>query len=1411
MADRPRIDFLTFNFSGISEGETRSRTPIECSDRSLRGDRPTRNIAGCFNPNFICVSRKKRPRDARGMRWGPGVTIHRVNLPQYTYVEHYIGAVRSWQVNNYNWGNSRRGRSLAEWKTPASKAHVDDLRAWSPCSLGCVFRTGYSSAEDGTYRDDTIRYIEFSVFKDEHENVLRVENSNQMGFCIDQHIVGGDNRTGNYHDKPLLKVPQYGILGNDGLTFKSVGIACEDPRIWKLNNHSIGILTNWSWNIDRSNANGEDYRLGPEEMANFLKILGTNSLPVNRGGVSYFSDPSSDRAKCARRQIADTGEEAGITTYENWSLNDLRGGVNKGPLPVWSKIPFDFAAEGNRSIDAVLDLFYAKWQSDDHSMWVRDFELLCSSFYDYGKGKGDDVARGGCHPSDKNWAILPRALDDRIDILRGVIAYGSRPNKIYRHTFNRNAPDDEIMNVSCELVALRSQADHKRTVSTILDETFAWLDTCRRQEDCYNDDSARLISGPNDPKEWRHGVLSDSNNAWKQRFNVGVDNNPLKSAADMLRRRLGGDKMFDVISVGGPMCNIINHSNGDEKLGIAHIKVYGGNFFDNGNLSEALFPTLKHFYSHILGLRREAINENGREGWNNRIPDRGYIGTRPGGSHSHNNILGVDHGDIKSYIYGTSYMNMVFKYDYKSMVIKQISPPFFMNSYGASSSKRDTWLQFTSQIINCGEGNKYCIPYGEEDGMAKMVFIPKDVLHDFLNGGNNVYPTNDHGRANYPPLEGDQIHDDWKNWINDVRILTPVGFESLDIITGRTGPRTGPESRREGRNGFSDQLVRNSNHFLTCYGPGDGGDLHVPVDPPAPPPFFAPLPLPPPPLPPPLPPRERLGLLNILPEEYQGTYNSPDFGPITLRGEDGDYPRPNPIGRGHLFGFRWSWESLTLTGDFTNQRQHFTDGKFSFTFDGRGRFQGSGRGGLWNGNWNGEGGPRVVPERALPHLPTNCTGTYLATHGEVELNRGEGVFTPTEGGGGGQMAYDRIQQDRGGTVTIYGRYINTALNKEGQFKFNINCGRHSFTGTWILPGIGRGDWTSTGFRPTERVPEFRPTPGRSLSPPFRGTYHTGYGRVRLESRSGFFTPKEIPGGEEGMMEFHEIEYDHTDGSVKIIGEYRNTYTQTNGTFQFTIDYRGEFIVGFPFQSFFSINGRRGKWGGRRIRAGGEKIEVQKVVIKNPQTKQPKQPKQKKMNKKIFKLPPGSRVDKSSEAHTYRDPPSLDIGRLLQKELKLHKEFAFFGLPNTDWLYIMYISKYVDQPKKAEEEARKDWMEGVKRDYTFAEFHLWISTKYNLPPPWYGTEYAIDFEDVSINKDSVGKKNKHATLKKKFSPERMAKIIFNPDKAEQDGILEQALTEGGNKMKKKKKKRSTKRNKKRQNSKKKHRKTAKSKK
>ena len=234
----------------------------------------------------------------------------------------------------------------------------------------------------------------------------------------------------------------------------------------------------------------------------------------------------------------------------------------------------------------------------------------------------------------------------------------------------------------------------------------------------------------------------------------------------------------------------------------------------------------------------------------------------------------------------------------------------------------------------------------------------------------------------------------------------------------------------------------------------------------------------------------------------------------------------------------------------------------------------------------------------------------------------------------------------------------------------------------------------------------------------------------------------------------------------------------------------------------------------------KKIEIQKVVYKNPKTKQPKlqkvvyknpktkQPKQPKMNKKLFKLPPGSRFDKSLEAHTYGDPPSPDISRLLQKKLKMHKEFAFSGWPKTDWLYTMYTLKYADQPKKAEEEAREDWMEGVKRDYTLAEFHLWISTKYNLPPPWDGTKYAIDFEDVSINKDSIGKKNKHATFKKKFSPERMTKIIFNPDKAEQ------VIAEGGNKMKqkkKKKKKRSTKKNKKRQNSKKKHRKTAKSKK
>ena len=377
--DKARIDFITFNFSGISENETRRQTPIECSDRSpasRRRDKPTKNIAGCFNPNFICVSRKKRPEDVREMRWRPGRNIHGVDLPQYTYVEHYIGAVRSWQIHNYDWGNSRRGSSLAQWKTPASKAHVDNLRAWSPCSLGCVFRTGYGSREDGTDIKDTIRYIEFIVFKDEHENVLRVENSNQMGFCIDQHIVGGDNRTGNYHDKPLLKVPQYGVLGNDGLTFKSVGIACEDPRIWKLNNRSIGILTNWSWNIDRSNADGENYHLGPEEMVNFLKILGTNSLPVNRGGAPYFSDPSSDRAKCARHPIATHRDSAGITTYKNWPLNELNGGVNKGPLPVWSKIPFNFVEEKRRSIDDVLNNFYHKWRLDHHRIVGARFRVI---------------------------------------------------------------------------------------------------------------------------------------------------------------------------------------------------------------------------------------------------------------------------------------------------------------------------------------------------------------------------------------------------------------------------------------------------------------------------------------------------------------------------------------------------------------------------------------------------------------------------------------------------------------------------------------------------------------------------------------------------------------------------------------------------------------------------------------------------------------------------------------------------------------------------------------------------------------------------------------------------------------------------------------------------------------------------
>jgi len=896
------------------------------------------------------------------------------------------------------------------------------------------------------------------------------------------------------------------------------------------------------------------------------------------------------------------------------------------------------------------------------------------------------------------------------------------------------------MNVSCELVALRSQQDGKRTVSTILDETFAWLNACGSEARCYNDDSARLGvgPGPNHIKEWKHGDLKDSNAAWKRGFNVKRDNNPLKSAETMLTAAEGGDRMFEVISVGGPMCNIINNSNNPEKLGIAHIKVNGDRFQDNGDLSDELFPVLKRFYSYIHGLRQKARNENGGELWNNTNPDRGYIGRAPHGSRSHNYILGVDHGDIKSYIYSPSYMNMVFKYDTKSMVIKQISPPFFMNSYGASSSKKDTWLQFTSQIINCGKGNKYCIPYGEEDGMAKMVFIPKDVLHGFLDGGNNVYPTNEHGHSNYPARADDHVYDVWKNWINDVRILTPLGFESLDIIRRRGDGGYQTEIRYPldpAERGNFQRIVRDSNHFLTCYGPGSDR------------------------------------VVNTLPIQYQGTYQT-TYGSITLRGGDGDYPQPNPGRQGDMFNFVWLPESRTLTGGFINSQGNF-QGVFRFIFDGRGGFQGRGKGGNWDGAWDGDGGPDVVPEGGLRQAGETKVPFVLL----------RGLPTPTPGT---QIAQQQQQQQAWGQPQ--NALWTTGLNQQHQNQ------------QFIFGGLVPNDAPVT----LENV---------VLPDEFTGLYNTIHGTVQLNRNAGVFTP--VDEGENtqqsGNITYHLIARGAGYGlGLSLTGEYNNSWRNFRGTFSFTWSNESR------FEGWWQGGGGGGEWIGTRSYSGGrQKIEVQKEVYKKPKTKQQelqkvvykkpktKQPKLKKMNKKHFKLPPGSRFDKSLEAHTYGDPPSPDISRLLQKKLKLHKEFAFSGWPNTDWLYTMYTLKYVDQPKKAEEEARADWTEGVKRDYTLAEFHLWISTKYNLPPPWDGTKYAIDFEDVSINKDSIGKKNKHTTLKKKITP----------GKAAQAGQLKAKLADGGSKMKrkKKKKKRSTKRNKKKQNSKKKHRKTAKSKK
>ena len=1337
---KARIDFITFNFSGISENETRTQTPIQRSDQSTArqihvGAAPTKNIAGCFNPNFVCVSRKKVGAEGVGNagEWSPGNTRHGVQMPLYKYVEHYIGAVRSWESRNVDWDPQVNG-SLGNWKTPATKADKDNLRAWGPCSLGTVFRRGYSDgAPGGGTINDTIRYIEFIVFKDKHENVLHVENSNQMGFCIDQHIVGGTG--GDLHDKPLLKVP-IGLSQTrydeelPHVVFKSVGMACEDPRIWKLNKDNIGILTNWNWNIDRSYNDGTNYHLGPNEMLNFLKIFGINSLPVKENGAPIFKEPDSDNDKCREGNIARTTETAGITTYKNWPLNELRGGVDKGPLPVWSKIPFDFDMEKQRSIKEVLDRFYNKWRLDNHTMWVRDFELLCSSFYNYGKGKGNV---GGCGPGDKNWAILPSTENNRIDILRGMGAFGTRPNKIYRHAFNKDAVDAEIMNVSCELVELRSQQRNLRTVSTKLDETFNWLGYCARRfrsggRPCIDDDHERLLGVPSRQTiPWDYGKLRDSEKStWEhdsqeKRYDVVVDNNPLEGFATMLEQRVGGaGKMFDEISVGGPMCNIIGDEEGHEKLGIAHIKVKGDHMSSNAELTygdEPLFKQLQQFFRKIRSLRWKARQENVTHGkrrdWDNVDPNLGYIARNPTTSSSSlNHILGVDHGDIKSYIYSDTYMNMVYKYDSKSMVIKQISRPFFMNSYGALNAKQDTWLQFTSQIINCGKkSSKYCISYGEEDAMAKMVFIPKKVLHKFLDDGSQIYPTDERGHANYPATDRG-INIDLVSWINDVRILTPLGFESIDIIRRRAD---GPPEKRTTISAAQKKRVRDSNNFLTCYGPGSDR------------------------------------VVNTLPIQYQGTYQT-TYGPITLRGEGGDYPQPNSGRRGDMFDFEWSPGRQALTGGFFNSRGNF-QGVFRFIFDGRGGFRGRGKGGNWDGAWDGDGGPDVVPEGGLRQAGETKVPFVLL----------RGLPTPTPGT---QIAQQQQQQAR---------------NQQ-----------------FIFGGLVPNDAPVT----LENV---------VLPDEFTGLYNTIYGTVQLNRNAGVFTPVDEGRNtqQSGNITYHLIARVGVAG-LSLTGEYNNSWRNFRGTFSFTWSNESRFA------GWWQGGGGGGEWIGTRSYSGGrQKIEVQKEVYKKPKTKQQelqkvvykkpktKQPKLKKMNEKYIRLDPGARRDTSLGKYDSEEPPPSDIRVLLQKKFKLPKEFVFLGDPNTNWLYTMYTLKYVDQPKKAEEEARADWTEGVKRDYTLAEFHLWISTKYNLPPPWDGTKYAIDFEDVSINKDSIGKKNKHTTLKKKITP----------GKAAQAGQLKAKLADGGSKMKrkKKKKKRSTKRNKKKQNNKKKHRKTAKSKK
>ena len=96
--------------------------------------------------------------------------------------------------------------------------------------------------------------------------------------------------------------------------------------------------------------------------------------------------------------------------------------------------------------------------------------------------------------------------------------------------------------------------------------------------------------------------------------------------------------------------------------------------------------------------------------------------------------------------------------------------------------------------------------------------------------------------------------------------------------------------------------------------------------------------------------------------------------------------------------------------------------------------------------------------------------------------------------------------------------------------------------------------------------------------------------------------------------------------------------------------------------------------------------------------------------------------------------------LLSINDKLNKEYGK-GNMDFEWLGSLYFYNVgpsnpgidLTQLKKS------DWEEGVKRGYLLSEFVLWLSEKYNVPPPWKDTKYEILFDNVSLKGDKTTEK------------------------------------------------------------------------